>query len=135
MPMKGAGLDPSQHASAGTIENGDYLIVDVKAAKNYYNGQVPEGSPAILVTYKSVTDGMVALQFYKVGDNDHLIPSDDGKRFVHPRGEAASILKGGAGSMWLGSLVKQGWTFDGDDVSQVAGLTVTLENFPGPKGK
>lgn len=129
---KGASLDPSTHQGGGQVPNGDYDIVKVRASLFTYpgNGAVV---PAIMVTYKDASTEYE--QMYKAGDTEHLVPSDDGHRFVHPQGESASIYKGGAASMWLGSLVKQGFAFTGDDVTQIEGIKVKLENLAAPRGK
>lgn len=128
----GASLDPSTHAGGGQVPPGTYDIIKVKADVFTYPGQGAQ-VPAIMVTYRDA--GVDYEQMYKAGDLDHLIPSDDGKRFIHPKGEAAAIYKGGAASMWLGSLAKQGFKFNGDDVSQIEGIRVELDNVAAPKGK
>lgn len=129
---KGASLDPSTHAGGGQVPPGTYDIIKVKADVFTYPGQGAQ-VPAIMVTYRDA--GVDYEQMYKAGDLDHLIPSDDGKRFIHPKGESAAIYKGGAASMWLGSLAKQGFKFNGDDVSQIEGIRVELDNVAAPKGK
>ena len=129
---KGASLDPSTHAGGGQVPNGDYDLVKSRAVVFTYPGTSTQ-VPAILITYRE--GGAEYEQMYKAGDLDHLVPTDDGKRFVHPQGESAAIYKGGAASLFLGSLAKQNFQFNGDDVSQIEGIRVTLESLPGPKGK
>ena len=131
---KGASLAPEDHAGAGQIPDGDYTITDCYAGSFDYNGQVPEGVPAILVMYKS-SDGQSYEQPYKAGDNEHLVASDDHERFIHPNGGEARIYKGGAASQWLGSLVKAGFNITGDSIKQFKGLKVTLVNVAAPTGK
>jgi hypothetical protein len=133
MGSKGASLNPDAHQGGGQIQNGNYDITKVRAGLFTYQGQVPEGVPAIMVTYKA--DGVEYEQPYKAGDNAHLVASEDGKTFVHPTGEAASYFKGGAASLWLGSLAKCGFKFSGDDVTQIEGIKVTIENLAAPKGR
>lgn len=133
MANKGASLDPGTHQGGSQIQNGNYDIVKVRAGVFDYMGQVPDGVPAIMVTYKA--DGIEYEQPYKAGDNAHLVPGEDGRTFVHPTGEAASYFKGGAASLWLGSLAKCGFKFNGDDVTQIEGIKVTIENLAAPKGK
>lgn len=129
---KGASLDPSTHQGGGQVPNGTYDIVKSRAAIFTYPGHGAQ-VPALMITFKDA--GVEYEQMYKAGDTDHLIASEDGKRFVHPKGEDASIYKGGSCSLFLGSLVKQGLGFTGDDVSQIEGIRVQLENFAAPKGK
>src|SRR6267142_6893229 len=129
---KGASLDPSTHAGGGQVPPGIYDIIKVRADLFTYPGLGAQ-VPAIMVTYRDA--GVDFEEMYKAGDLDHLIPSDDNKRFVHPKGESAAIYKGGAASMWLGSLAKQGFKFNGDDVSQIEGIRVELDNVAAPKGK
>ena len=131
---KGASLNPEDHAGGGSVPDGDYTIAESYAGSFDYNGQVPEGVPAIIVLYKS-DDGQSYEQPYKAGDNEHLVPSEDHERFVHPRGEEARIYKGGAASQWLGSLAKVGYKFTGDSVKQFKGLRVHLVNTAAPKGR
>jgi hypothetical protein len=131
---KGASLAPEDHGGAGQIPDGDYTIVNVYAGSFTYGGQVPEGVPAIMVTYKG-DDGAEYEQPYKAGDNEHLSASEDGDRFIHPGGGEAKIYKGGAASMWLGSLAKCNFPITGDSVRQFKGTKVTLTNTAAPKGK
>lgn len=132
--VKGASLAPEDHGGAGQIPDGDYLIVNSYAGSFTYGGQVPEGVPAIMVTYKG-DDGAEYEQPYKAGDNEHLSASEDGDRFIHPNGGDAKIYKGGAASMWLGSLAKCNFPITGDSVRQFKGTKVTLTNTAAPKGK
>jgi hypothetical protein len=131
---KGASLAPEDHGGAGQIPDGDYTITNVYAGSFTYGGQVPEGVPAIMVTYKG-DDGAEYEQPYKAGDNQHLAPSEDGDRFIHPDGGDAKIYKGGAASMWLGSLARCNFPITGDSVRQFKGTKVTLTNTAAPKGK
>jgi len=131
---KGASLAPEDHAGGGSIPDGDYLIKESYAGLFTYAGVVPEGVPAIMVLYRA-DDGSEYEQPYKAGDNEHLVPSDDGERFLHPQGEEARIYKGGAASMWLGSLAKAGFKINGDSVKQFKGTRVTLVNTAAPKGR
>jgi hypothetical protein len=129
---KGASLDPSTHQGGGQTPNGNYDIVKVRASLFQYPGR-DATVPAIMVTYRDA--GVEYEQMYKAGDTDHLVPSDDGKRFVHPHGEQANIYKGGAASLFLSSLARAGFKFNGDDVSQIEGIRVELENTAAPRGK
>jgi hypothetical protein len=130
--QKGASLDPNTHAGGGQVPNGDYTIKKARAGIFTYPGTDAQ-VPAAIVEFN---DGSQTYeQMYKAGDLDHLVPSDDGKRFVHPGGEAASIYKGGAFSLFLGSLGRCGFAFTGDEIPQIEGIKVTLESFPAPKGK
>jgi hypothetical protein len=129
---KGANLDPSTHQGGGQVPNGTYDIIKARAILFTYPGTSAQ-VPSLLVTFKE--GGAEYEQQYKAGDTDHLVPSDDGLRFVHPGGEAAAIYKGGACSMFLGSLAKQNFAFKGDAVNQIEGIRVELENAPAPKGK
>jgi hypothetical protein len=131
---KGASLAPEDHAGGGSIPDGDYVIKESYAGLFTYAGVVPEGVPAIMVLYRA-DDGSEYEQPYKAGDNEHLVPSDDGERFLHPQGEEARIYKGGAASMWLGSLAKAGFKINGDSVKQFKGTRVTLVNTAAPKGR
>lgn len=129
----GAGLDPSQHGGGGAVPDGDYDIKDIRTGLHTYGGNVPDGVPAIVVTY---FDGSSEYeQNYKCGDNDHLVPNKDGSNFDHPGGGNPTILKGGAGSMFLASLAKAGHQFTSEDVRQLKGMRVSLQNVPAPKGK
>jgi hypothetical protein len=132
--VKGASLAPEDHGGAGQIPDGDYLITNVYAGSFTYGGQVPDGVPAIMVTYKG-DDGAEYEQPYKAGDNQHLAASEDGDRFIHPEGGDAKIYKGGAASMWLGSLARCNFPITGDSVRQFKGTKVTLTNTAAPKGK
>lgn len=129
----GAGLDPSQHGGGGQVPDGDYDIKDIRTGLFTYGGNVPEGVPAILVTY--FDGGSEYEQPYKCGDNEHLVPNKDGSNFDHPSGGNPTILKGGAGSMFLASLAKAGYQFTSEDVRQLRGMRVSLESVPAPKGK
>jgi hypothetical protein len=133
-PKRGASLAPEDHGGAGQIPDGDYAITNVYAGSFTYGGQVPEGVPAIMVTYKG-DDGAEYEQPYKAGDNEHLSASEDGDRFIHPSGGDAKIYKGGAASMWLGSLARCNFPITGDSVRQFKGTKVTLTNTAAPKGK
>src|SRR5713226_5239398 len=102
--QQGASLDPSAHAGGGQIPDGDYDIKVVQTVNFTYGGTVPEGVPAIAVTYDD--GGALFTQNYKAGDNEHLVASDDGKTFIHPDPrQSAAIFKGGAASQFLASLV------------------------------
>src|SRR5579872_2637912 len=131
--QQGAGLDPSQHQGGGMIADGDYDIKTVTTALFTYQGNVPEGVPAILVTYSA--DGADYEVKYKAGDNAHLVPSEDGTTFYHPEGGTAAIFKGGEASMFLASLAKAGHKFVGESVKQFEGMRVTLETVAAPKGR
>lgn len=131
---KGASLAPEDHGGAGQIPDGDYTITNVYAGSFTYGGTVPDGVPAIMVTYKA-DDGAEYEQPYKAGDNQHLAASEDGDRFVHPAGEEARIYKGGAASMWLGSLARSNFPITGDSVRQFKGIKVHITNVAAPKGK
>jgi len=131
---KGASLAPEDHGGAGQIPDGDYTITNVYAGSFTYGGTVPDGVPAIMVTYKA-DDGAEYEQPYKAGDNQHLAASEDGDRFIHPNGEEARIYKGGAASMWLGSLARSNFPITGDSVRQFKGTKVHITNVAAPKGK
>src|ERR1700676_3827289 len=116
---KGSNLDPSTHQGGGQPPNGNSDIVKSRAALFQYPGR-DATVPAIMVTYKDA--GVEHEQMYKAGDTDHLVSSDDGKRVVPPHGEQANIYKGGAASLFLSSLARAGFKFNGDDVSQIEGI-------------
>src|ERR1700676_2306569 len=102
---KGAGLDPSEHGGGGQIPDGDYDIKSVRTGLFTYGGTVRDGVPAILVVYNDGASDYE--QPYKCGDNEHLVPKEDGSNFDHPSVDGTpTIYKGGAGSMWLASLTK-----------------------------
>lgn len=131
---KGAGLASKDHVGGGMVPDGDYTLVSARTSLNTYNGSVPDGKPAILVIYNDGADSYE--QFYGAGDNQHLIPREDGLQFDHPDGESEpKIYKGGAASLWLTSLEKAGHKFTGDLLNQFDGMRVTLESVAAPKGK
>lgn len=132
-----ASLLPEDAAGGGSIPDGDYTIKEIQTDLFDYNGQVPEGVPVILVSYRA-DDGTDYEQPYKAGDNAHLEPSEDKTHFVHPnRKDTPSIYKGGAAHMWLSSLAKAGFPRDKftDNVTTFKGIKVSLTNVAAPKGK
>jgi hypothetical protein len=132
--QKGASLDPSAHSGGGQVPNGDYTIKKARAGIFTYPGNGAQ-VPAALVEF---SDGSQTYdQMYKAGDLEHLVPTDDGKRFVHPDStrDDATIYKGGTLSLFLGSLKRCGFAFNSDEIPQIEGIKVTLESFPAPKGK
>lgn len=136
--QKGATLDPRTHTKGAGVPDGDYILKTVTCDEFTY----PDGSktvPAIMVLYADAHDPSVTHeQAYSAGDLARLVPSDDKRRMVHPRGEAASYAGGSNASLWLNSIMKAGYEFQGDDVTQVQGMKVTItavaqEKRPGLK--
>lgn len=128
---RGASLDPNTHTKGGAVPDGDYLIKQVSCVLWDYNGQGPQG-PAIAVLYGDPKDAAVEYtQYYSAGKIEFLIPSDDGKRMVHPRGEEAKYAGGSNASVWLSSVMKAGFPAErmaGDDVTVFAGTGVRVES-------
>lgn len=128
---RGASLDPNTHTKGGAVPDGDYLIKQVSCVLWDYNGQGPQG-PAIAVLYGDPKDAAVEYtQYYSAGKIEFLVPSDDGKRMVHPRGEEAKYAGGSNASVWLSSVMKAGFPAErmaGDDVTVFAGTGVRVES-------
>lgn len=123
---KGAILDPSQHSKGGKVPDGDYVIKSVTCEMFDYGGTVEPG-PALCFVFEA--DGSSHEQYYSAGKADRLIPSDDKKRMVHPRGEAATWSEGSNASLMLSSLMKSGFPtakLTGDDVTVFNGTKVTI---------
>lgn len=123
---KGAILDPSAHSKGGKVPDGDYTIKSVTCEMFDYGGSV-EAGPALCFVFEA--DGQTHEQYYSAGKAERLIPSEDKKRMVHPRGEAATWSEGSNASLMLASLMKAGFPRErltGDDVSVFAGTKVTI---------
>lgn len=126
---RGASLDPSTHTKGGAVPDGDYIISSVSCEVWDYNGKGPEG-PAIAVVYSDPKDKATTYtQYYSAGKAEFLVPSDDKRRMVHPRGEDAKYAGGSNASQWLSSMLKAGFPTErmaGDDVTVFAGATVQV---------
>lgn len=123
---KGAILDPSQHSKGGKVPDGDYTIKSVTCEMFDYGGQTEPG-PALCFVFSG--DGTDHEQYYSAGKAERLVPSDDKKRMVHPRGEAATWSEGSNASLMLSSLMKAGFPKErltGDDVTVFNGARVTI---------
>lgn len=126
---KGASLDPHTHLKGGAVPDGDYVIKSVTCELFDYGGSGPEG-PALCFVFADPADAATTFeQYYSAGKIDRLIPSDDKKRMVHPKGEAAAYAQGSNASLMLSSLLKAGFPTErmvGDDVTVFAGAKVTI---------
>src|SRR5229473_6913450 len=123
---KGAILDPSQHSKGGKVPDGDYVIKSVTCEMFDYGGTV-EAGPALCFVFEA--DGQTHEQYYSAGKAERLVPSDDKRRMVHPRGEAATWSEGSNASLMLSSLMKSGFPtakLTGDDVTVFNGTRVTI---------
>jgi hypothetical protein len=123
---KGAILDPGTHSKGGAVPDGDYTIKSVTCEMFDYGGTV-EAGPALCFVFEA--DGQTHEQYYSAGKAERLIPSDDKKRMVHPRGEAATWSQGSNASQILASLMKAGFPHErltGDDVTVFNGTKITL---------
>lgn len=124
---------PETFVSGGAVPDGHYKIQSAKTVRFNYGGAGPE-TPALEVTFEA-EDGSLTSQCYSAGKIDSLIPSEDGKRFVHPTGEAPKINRGSNFALWVGALVAAGFPGEklGDgDVGAFEGLSVDIENRPVP---
>lgn len=124
---KGAILDPSAHSKGGKVPDGDYTIKSVTCEMFDYGGTV-EAGPALCFVFDDGS-GVTHEQYYSAGKADRLVPSDDKKRMVHPRGEAATWSEGSNASAMLASLMKSGFPHEkltGDDVTVFNGTKITL---------
>jgi hypothetical protein len=134
MAVKGAVLDPSQHSKGGKVPDGDYIIKSVTCEMFDYGG-TKEAGPALCFVFDD-GQGSTHEQYYSAGKAERLIPSDDKKRMVHPRGEAATWSEGSNASLMLGSLMKAGFPKErltGDDVTVFNGAKVTVTAVAQPK--
>lgn len=124
---KGAILDPSQHSKGGKVPDGDYVIKSVTCEMFDYGGTV-EAGPALCFVFDDGS-GQTHEQYYSAGKAERLVPSEDKKRMVHPRGEAATWSEGSNASLMLSSLMKAGFPsakLTGDDVTVFNGTRVTI---------
>lgn len=133
---KGAILDPSTHSKGGAaVPDGEYIIKSCQTDYFDYNG-TQEPQPALLVLYAEPSNDKVTHeQAYTAGKSDRLIPSDDKKRFVHPKGEAAVIAGGSNVSLFISAIMKAGFPTErltGDDVTVFAGTRVQVTNVAQP---
>lgn len=131
--VKGASLLPADFTSGGAVADGEYSIEAAITQMFNYGGAAPD-TPTLCITYKG-TDGALIDQNYSAGKSDSLIPSEDGKRFVHPSGEEAHINKSSNAAAWLGSIINSGFPVArmSDDVSCFVGTRVQVVNSAQPK--
>jgi hypothetical protein len=134
MAVKGAVLDPSQHSKGGKVPDGDYTIKSVTCEMFDYQGKTALG-PALCFVFDDGS-GSTHEQYYSAGSAELLVPSDDKKRMVHPRGETSKWSEGSNGSLMLASLMKAGFPKErltGDDVTVFNGTKVTITAVAQPK--
>lgn len=133
-----ASFAPEDAVGGGSVPDGDYTVKEATTDLFTYNGQVPEGVPAVMFLLRA-DDGTEYEQPYKAGDNEHLTPSDDKTHFVHPNGrDVPNIYKGGAAHQLFSSLVKAGFPKDklaDGTVTVFKGLKATFTNVAAPTGK
>lgn len=131
---KSASFLPQDFVAGGAIPDGEYRIAACQTVKFNYGGAGPE-VPALLVTYES-KDGMLADQNYSAGKLESLVPSEDGKRFVHPGGDDAKVNKSSNFAAFINSIIAAGFPAEklGDgDVSVFEGTKIVIENLAQPK--
>lgn len=131
MPLKStaprASLKPENASGGSRVPDGEYTIVQSRTGLNTYNGTVPEGVPAIIFNLQGENGDYE--NSWKAGDNEHLVPTEDGTGFTHPDGRSTpTIFHGGAANYLLKSLEAAGFEVQDvpEGVKQFEGLRVRL---------